>query len=234
MPRSFALARPSSYSWWRHSLWIIPTFTLGLLNWLAFFYIGLRARRIEWLVSGFIYLLPLVFTAVFDDTSLFLPFLAVQIAASVVSILQALLVRPHYRAIMLGGGAAGMLPEPPQGSPSIERLTLPKGFDEAVAEVILGAQRTLDEIMAAAQKAREEAVRNRVIALCIIAERILVELRDEPRRAELAGLPRLLPAGSTQNRARLRRPGRPRGALVGGASHARPGHRLARQRRARL
>jgi hypothetical protein len=32
-----------------HSLWIGWTFTLGIFNWVAYFYIGIRARQRKWM-----------------------------------------------------------------------------------------------------------------------------------------------------------------------------------------
>ena len=45
-----------------HSLWIGWTFTLGLFNWIAFIYIGIRAKQRKWILWGVLYfvcLLPL-------------------------------------------------------------------------------------------------------------------------------------------------------------------------------
>lgn len=163
--------------WWRHSLWIALTFTLGLLNWLAFLYIGLRARRIVWLVSGFIYLIPPTLTVVFYRTPLFRPIIAMQLATSVVSIAQALIARPRYRAIMLSAAAT-----PPGWTRAIKPMVLPKGFDEGAAEVIREAEKTIEDIGAAASTVEDAAVRDKVAALCTTAVRILAALRDEPKR----------------------------------------------------
>ena len=46
-----------------HSLWIGWTFTL-FLGWLAFVYIGLRARRPRWALWGLVYLFPLVLPSI--------------------------------------------------------------------------------------------------------------------------------------------------------------------------
>ena len=48
--------------WWRHSAWIAWTFSLGFLNWLAFVYVGVRARHTPWTLFGFAYLVPLLLT----------------------------------------------------------------------------------------------------------------------------------------------------------------------------
>jgi hypothetical protein len=40
---------------WLHSLWIVWTLTLGFTSWIAFFYIGSRARRVRWLLWGLLY-----------------------------------------------------------------------------------------------------------------------------------------------------------------------------------
>jgi hypothetical protein len=44
-----------------HSLWIGWTFTLGFFSWVAFLYIGVRARKIRWVLWGLIYLIPFVY-----------------------------------------------------------------------------------------------------------------------------------------------------------------------------
>ncbi len=43
-----------------HSLWIGWTFTLGFFNWVAFFYIGYRAKQKKWLLWGLFYSIPFV------------------------------------------------------------------------------------------------------------------------------------------------------------------------------
>ena len=48
-----------------HSLWIGWTFTLGFFNWIAFFYIALRAKRKRWAAWGFFYSLPFVLAMIF-------------------------------------------------------------------------------------------------------------------------------------------------------------------------
>jgi hypothetical protein len=40
----------------RHSLWlVVPVLSLGLLTWAAFLYVGVRARRPAWWISGIVY-----------------------------------------------------------------------------------------------------------------------------------------------------------------------------------
>jgi hypothetical protein len=183
---TYAVARRQRRWWWRHSLWIFWTFTLGFLNWLAFFYIGVRARRIEWIVSGFAYLIPVILTVGFFGTSLFWVFFSIQLAVSAISVLHALLLRPQYRALMFGEGAAGTLPAPPLMLPKGDRPALPKGIDEGAAEIIRAAEAKIDDILAAGEQINEGAVRDKVGRLCTTAERIVAELRAEPRRVELA------------------------------------------------
>lgn len=115
--RSFALRHGRGpVAGWRYSLWIGLTFACGLLSWLAFVYIGMRARRIEWLVAGIIYAVPPILVAAFWRTALFWPLVAVALTSWVVSILHAFLVRGQYRAVMIAGGSAGELPAAPDGS----------------------------------------------------------------------------------------------------------------------
>jgi hypothetical protein len=40
---------------WLHSLWLLWTLTLGISSWVAFFYIGIRAGRVRWLLWGLAY-----------------------------------------------------------------------------------------------------------------------------------------------------------------------------------
>ena len=56
----FSPAKARFRFWWRHSLWIGWTFTLGFFNWLAFVYIGIRARHAAWTIAGFAYLVTLL------------------------------------------------------------------------------------------------------------------------------------------------------------------------------
>ncbi len=183
---TYAVARRQRTWWWRHSLWIFWTFTLGFLNWLAFFYIGVRARRIEWIVSGFGYLIPVILTVGFFSTPYFWLFFSIQLAVSALSVLQALLVRPQYRALMFGEGAAGTLPAPPLALPKGDRPALPRGIDEGAAETIRDAEAKIDEILAAGQQITDVTVRDKVGRLCTTGEKIVEELRAEPRRVELA------------------------------------------------
>jgi len=185
--RSFALRRRGAPAApWRHSLWILLTLPFGLLSWLAFLYIGMRARRVEWLVAGIIYAVPPILVAAFWHTALFWPLVAVALTTWVVSMLQAILVRGQYRAIMLAGGAAGALPAAPDGSFEAEPMALPSGLDDDVVRALEGAQATIAEIADAGHDIAAPAVRARVDALCRTALRILTELRDEPRRLDLA------------------------------------------------
>ena len=148
---TLAVARRQRTWWWRHSLWLFWTFTLGFLNWLAFFYIGVKARRIEWIVSGFAYLIPVILTVGFYGTSFFWLFFAIQLAVSAISVLHALLVRPQYRALMFGDGAAARCRRRRRCCPRSTVPALPRGFDEGVAEIIRDAEAKIDEILAAAQ-----------------------------------------------------------------------------------
>ncbi len=100
--------------WWRHSLWIGWTFTLGFFNWLAFVYIGIRARHAAWTLAGFAYLMPLILTAASFGTPLFRGFAVLQLFVSAASVAHALYLRPYYRAVMFGDAPRNSLPAPPQ------------------------------------------------------------------------------------------------------------------------
>lgn len=53
---------PFGKKWeWRHSLWLIwLLFPFGFLSYISMFYIGVRARKMKWIIAGFIYLLIVV------------------------------------------------------------------------------------------------------------------------------------------------------------------------------
>ena len=172
--------------WWRHSLWIAWTFTFGLLNWLPFFYIGSRARRVEWIGAGFLYLLPLLLVIASIGTSWFQPALLLYVFLAAVSILHAFLARPLYRAIMFDEAPAGTLPTPPSLLTQAMRTPLPQGIDEGVAAVIREAQVRVDRLAHAAERIDRPEVRRKVAALCATAGDILDELRKDPRQLELA------------------------------------------------
>lgn len=54
------VALPRDTQWHlRHSLWILAALTLGILNWAAFLYIGLRARQSKWIGWSMVYSIPL-------------------------------------------------------------------------------------------------------------------------------------------------------------------------------
>jgi hypothetical protein len=175
--------------WWRHSLWIGWTFTAGFLNWVAFLYIGLRARHLPWSVLGFAYLTPLALTILAIGTPLFKAMITVQLFVSVVSVANALYLRPYYRAIMFGDVPPRVLPAPPQPPPLVaasDRPPLPKGIDEAAAGVLKPARAQVDAILENAGSIGDARVRNDVVVLCRTADQILAELAARPRRLDVA------------------------------------------------
>jgi hypothetical protein len=172
--------------WWRHSLWIAWTFSLGLFNWLAFLFIGIRARRALWLLASLLYLMPIVLTIAAIGTGFLGPAIAFQLFVAGVSVLHAFVARPRYRAIMFGDPPAGVAPAPP---PVLDRSgyrSLPRGLDEGTVELIREAQRQVDEIATVAEDIEKPDVRRKVGLLCRTAEKILVELRTEPTQVSLA------------------------------------------------
>ncbi len=181
------VARSRGPEWfWRHSLWVPLTFTFGFLNWVAFFWIGVRARRLSWIVSGFVYLMPLLLTVALIDSRFLGLAIAVQLFLSAVSILQAFLVRPQYRAIMFGHAPAGSLPRPPSLLTQRMRAPLPRGLDADVAQVLRDAQTMVDGIARAGDGIEKEEVRRKVGRLCASAQEILDQLRKKPAQVELA------------------------------------------------
>ena len=174
--------------WWRHSLWIAWTFTGGFFNWVAFMYIGVRARHLPWSLLGFVYLVPLALTIAAWGTPLARLFIIVQLFASAGSVLHALYLRPYYRAVMFGDVSRRTLPQPPE-PPELaapERPPLPRGIDEAAAEVITAARSQIDGIAQNAAYITKSAVREKVVGLCHTAEEIVSELAAKPRKIDAA------------------------------------------------
>jgi hypothetical protein len=185
--RRQAETRRRRHWWWRHSGWILWTFTLGFLSWVGYFYIGVKARKVEWILSGFAYLIPPILTIAAIGSGYLQIAFAVQLLAGAVSVLQAFLARPQYRALMFGDAPSGTLPTPPPlRQLGGERRALPKGVDASVAELISAAHDEVDGIMVAAESIVKPDVRDRVARLCATAQRILDELRKEPRQIEMA------------------------------------------------
>jgi len=182
--------RRARFRWWpRHSLWIVWTFTAGFLNWVAFVYIGVRARHLPWSLLGFVYLTPLILTILAFGSPLFQVMIAVQLVVSAISLVNALYLRPYYRAIMFGDVPPRALPAPPQ-PPSLSaaktRPPLPKGMDEAAADVLQPARRQVDAILESAGSIGKAEVRDAVVALCGTADQIIAELAAQPRKLDAA------------------------------------------------
>ncbi len=175
--------------WWRHSAWILWTFTLGFMNWLGFVYVGVRARHTPWTLFGFAYLVPLLLTITAVATALPVwPFLLLQLAVSALSVVHALAIRPYYRAIMFGDASPKSLPAAPQ-PPAIAlgaRPTLPKNIDERTADALQPARRQVDAILRTASSIGKPAVRDEVVGLCGTADRIIAELAAQPRKLDAA------------------------------------------------
>lgn len=175
--------------WWRHSLWVAWTFTAGFANWVAFIYIGVRARHLPWALLGFIYLAPLILTILAIGTPLLQIMIAVQLVVSVISVANALYLRPYYRAIMFGDVPPRSLPSPPQPPPLLaatERPALPRGIDEAAADVLQPARAQVDAILEHAGAITKADVREDVVALCRTADQIIAELATHPRKLDAA------------------------------------------------
>jgi hypothetical protein len=183
-------ARPRQRRWWwRHSLWIVWTLTFGFANYIAFFYTGFKARRPAWIASGFVYLLPVVLTLSFMFTGYGRYFFALQVFLSAASFLQALYIRPLYRAIMFGDVAPRTLaapPQPPALPAANERRPLAKGADERAGDVIRVGRGQVDGIRDMAGGIGKPPVRERVAHLCGTADQILDELAGHPRKVDAA------------------------------------------------
>ncbi len=85
----------------RHSLWIAWTFTLGFFNWIAFFYIGIRAKRRRWLLWGLVYAIPFILAMATVDRPAFDGWVgdlvvALTLILGIASIVHAFRVRKEY------------------------------------------------------------------------------------------------------------------------------------------
>jgi hypothetical protein len=174
--------------WWRHSLWILWTFSLGFLNWVSFFYIGVRARSATWIASGFVYLLPVLLTLGSIGTGWLRYAVLLQLLGSAASVLHAFAARPHYRAIMFGDVPRPRLEAPPRppSLPSAARPELPRGMDEEMAAIIRAAQDRIDTMSETASDIGAQGVREKVAGLSETAEKILAELIAAPSQIEFA------------------------------------------------
>jgi hypothetical protein len=184
------VARSARYRWWwRHSLWMLWVFSFGLFDWVAFLYIGARAKSAVWIAAGLMYLLPVVAMFATIGTPwlrLTLPLMAL---FWVLAIVNAFIARPRYRAIMFGDLTASTRvspPQPPALASIAERPALPRSLDAEAVEVIRGARDQVDEIVGAADAIQKPEVRAQVTRLCGTAEEILDELAREPRQIQLA------------------------------------------------
>jgi hypothetical protein len=178
--------------WWRYSGWILWTFTLGFMNWFAFVWIGVRAKHLPWTLLGFIYVLPVILTALSFGTGVaWLPplMIGMQLLVSAASVAHALYLRPYYRAIMFGDAPPRSLPKPPQAPSlleSVPRAELPRGIDDATAEVLRPARAQVDAILKDAGAIGKNEVRDQIVALCRTADQILAELAAQPRKLDAA------------------------------------------------
>jgi 5-bromo-4-chloroindolyl phosphate hydrolysis protein len=171
--------------WWRHSAWILLTLSLGFLNWLAFVYIGLRARQSQWLIWGFVYLLPLAATVATTGSSFFWFALAFQIVVAVVSFVHAVAVRPRYRALMFGDPPLRSVPAPPM-MVAQQRPELARNLDQNVAQTLREAYQRVGEMSDAANRIAKPETRQAVAQLCVTAQRILAEIQKHPQRMDVA------------------------------------------------
>src|SRR5918995_895480 len=95
-----------------HSLWIGWTFTFGLFNWIAFLYIGIRAKHWKWILWGVLYLVPIavviLLLAADASAALGVPAVLLTFGVGVASIFHAFWLRGDYlrRLETLGGSDA--------------------------------------------------------------------------------------------------------------------------------
>jgi hypothetical protein len=82
----------------RHSLWILWTFALGFFSWIAFAYIGIRARHPRWTLWAALYASPLIVVAVLVNIpqTWYNAVLSMYFLLCPISIIHAFLVRKEY------------------------------------------------------------------------------------------------------------------------------------------
>lgn len=84
---------------WRHSLWILWTFTLSFGS-IAFFYIAIRTKQKKWFLWGLFYLVPLVFAKIVEEAptdSWQVTLLAYLVLGfGIISIIHAFAIRKEY------------------------------------------------------------------------------------------------------------------------------------------
>jgi hypothetical protein len=189
LPAKTASPPPGRWPWadwpWRHSLWVAWTLNPGLLNWVAFLYIGLRARYALWILAGLAYLMPLLLTIAAIGTGYLGLAIALQLFLAAVSVAHAFWVRPRYRALMLGAPPAAE-PLPPFLWTPGQRRALPSDTDAETARAIQEAELQVAAIARIGKSIGRPEVRDAVASLCRTAEMILDELRREPRKLGIA------------------------------------------------
>lgn len=81
-----------------HSLWIGWTFTLGFFNWVAFLYIGLRAKQRKWIYWGLFYSIPFVLAMLTPNSVdwLWNVIVALTIVLGIIGIIHAFRIRDEY------------------------------------------------------------------------------------------------------------------------------------------
>ena len=84
-----------------HSLWIAWTFTLGFFNWVAFFYIGVRAKQLKWILWGLFYAIPFILAMAFATSPAFDGWVgdiivALIIILGIIGIIHAFRIRKEY------------------------------------------------------------------------------------------------------------------------------------------
>lgn len=84
-----------------HSLWILWTFTLGFFNWVAFFYIGIRAKQRKWILWGLVYAIPFILSMAFADRPAFDGWIGdltviLTLILGIISIVHAFRIRKEY------------------------------------------------------------------------------------------------------------------------------------------
>lgn len=81
-----------------HSLWIGWTFTLGFFNWVAFLYIGIRAKQRKWILWGLFYSTPFILAMLTPNSRSWLwsVVVALTLLLGIIGIIHAFRIRDEY------------------------------------------------------------------------------------------------------------------------------------------
>lgn len=82
---------------WRNSLWILWTFTLGMFNYVAFYYIGIRTKQVKWILAGVVYSIVFIVVMILIEYPAYEDVTSILLVSSwLASMVHAFMVRKEY------------------------------------------------------------------------------------------------------------------------------------------